>query len=91
LAEIEHFARQCLAHHNAVALAITNATGNVELALVVESERVLDTQQLLSHLRTKLPSYMIPSVVRYVPSFPLNSNGKTDRKSLMQELAPTAQ
>jgi hypothetical protein len=33
-------------------------------------------------MRTKMPSYMIPTRLIYVPVFPLNANDKTDKVKL---------
>jgi acyl-CoA synthetase (AMP-forming)/AMP-acid ligase II len=41
-----------------------------------------DTKELLEKLRTKLPLYMVPRNIRLLPHFPLNNNGKFDRKAL---------
>lgn len=83
LAEIEHHARHFLKPANAVALAVPNAMGNNEVALVIEgAER--DTKALIIHLREHLPAYMVPTRLRFVEVFPLNVNGKTDRKALQR-------
>ncbi len=42
----------------------------------------LDVQTLKNHLKLKLPYYMIPAYYMYLEEFPLNSNGKLDRKAL---------
>ena len=81
LAEIEHHARNFLQRANAVALAVGNAMGNNEVALAIEG-REHDTKPLLAYLREQLPAYMVPTRLRFVESFPLNTNGKTDRKAL---------
>ena len=81
LTEIEHHARLFLERHNAVALAVTNATGTTTVELVVESEET-DRRALIGHLRGSLPAYMIPTSIHCVGTFPLNVNGKTDRKAL---------
>ena len=36
----------------------------------------------LEYMKTKLPDYMIPTQTRFVKEFPLNGNGKIDRKKL---------
>ena len=40
---------------------------------------------LEEHLRKQLPDYMIPKEMLAVSRFPLNSNGKIDRKALLQQ------
>lgn len=81
LGEIEYHAREYLKEHNAVAVAFTNAGGNTEIALFVEAAPMPE-DDLTAYLRRKMPSYMIPSRIVFVPQFPLNANGKTDRNRL---------
>ena len=40
---------------------------------------------LEEHLKKHLPDYMIPKEIITVSLFPLNSNGKTDRKALINK------
>lgn len=44
----------------------------------------IEAGELPEILRQKLPVYMIPSVFRQIEEFPLNKNGKTDRKQLIE-------
>jgi len=81
LSEIEHHARAFLMRTSAVALAVMNGTGNNEVALAIEGPEG-EIKPLIDYLRTKLPGYMVPTRTRYVAEFPLNTNGKTDRKAL---------
>jgi amino acid adenylation domain-containing protein len=83
LSEIEFYAKEALDKRNAVALAFTNNISNTEVGLVIES-KPMDTKQLLVHLNEKLPKYMIPTQIKFISSFPLNTNGKTDRKTLIE-------
>ncbi|WP_033289336.1 non-ribosomal peptide synthetase [Amycolatopsis jejuensis] len=46
-------------------------------------------RDLLAGLRTRLPDYMVPPVVRVLDAFPLNANGKIDRRELVSGLAPS--
>ncbi len=84
LSEIEFFAKEYLKKINAVAIAFTNKINNTEIGMVLESEE-LDTKELISYMKTKMPVYMIPTQLRFVKSFPLNTNGKIDRKVLKEK------
>ena len=42
----------------------------------------MDTKELVSIIRSKLPSYMVPSAYRFMHGFARTVNGKIDRKSL---------
>ena len=45
-------------------------------------EQELDLVELRSFLITQLPGYMVPHVMHELPSLPLSTNGKVDRKAL---------
>jgi amino acid adenylation domain-containing protein len=81
LSEIEYYVKSFLGKINAAAIAITNKIGNTEIGLAIESDE-FETHTLLENLKTKLPNYMIPTQVIFEKVFPLNINGKTDRKEL---------
>ncbi len=81
LSEIEFHAKAVLDKINVVAIAFNNKIQNTEIGLVLESA-VFETKQLVDDLKLKLPQYMIPTQIKFVDSFPLNTNGKTDRKEL---------
>ncbi len=83
LSEIEFHAKSALNKLNVVALAFTNSISNTEVGLVIESKPI-DTKQLLENLNEKLPKYMIPTQIKFIEGFPLNTNGKTDRKKLTE-------
>lgn len=81
LSEVELYAKEGLDRINAVAVAYTNKVGSTEIGLVIESER-FDLTALSDHMKSKMPSYMIPSQIKFMENFPLNTNGKIDRKEL---------
>lgn len=81
LGEIETHARAFLGGANAVAVAFKTTEGNDALALFVESETA-DVSALTDFLRSKMPAYMVPSRISRISAFPLNANGKIDRKML---------
>jgi len=86
LSEIEHYARLFYGETSrAVAIAYENDSSLTEIALFVESEEK-DAKALLSYLRSKMPSYMIPSRVLFVSVFPLNRSDKVDRNELKKRL-----
>ncbi|SEK53057.1 amino acid adenylation domain-containing protein [Aquimarina amphilecti] len=82
LAEIEFHAKfKSEQKVNMVALDITNALGNAELGLAIESEE-FDSEYIFDYMKIKMPSYMIPMHVRFIKEFPHSINGKIDRKEL---------
>ena len=83
LSEIEFYTKLFLNQINVVALPITNTIGNTEIVLIIESNE-FNPDFLLEYLKSKIPAYMIPTKLKFLASFPLNVNGKIDRKILMQ-------
>ncbi|MBQ4819568.1 AMP-binding protein [Aquimarina sp. MMG016] len=81
LSEIEFHAKAALDKINVVAIAFTNSIHNTEIGVVIESED-FNTQELVDYMKTKLPAYMIPTQMKFIQSFPLNTNGKIDRNKL---------
>lgn len=81
MGEIEYHARTFLENINAVCIAYETELNVTTLALFVETER-FDTSRLTAYLHSKMPAYMVPAKVYFVPSFPINTNGKVDRKQL---------
>lgn len=86
LGEIEFHARKYLQGNNAVALPFQNQTGNTEIALFIEGE-CKTLNGITEYLKIHIPYYMIPTKIVKLDSFPLNSNGKIDRKGLLQKLS----
>ena len=86
LSEIEFHARRFFQEKNRVlAIAFNNEKGLTEIALFIESAPC-SIDDLTRYLRTKMPSYMIPSRYIFEPVFPLNSSDKIDRNKLKQKL-----
>jgi non-ribosomal peptide synthetase component F len=80
LSEIEHHAREFLKSPNVVAVTSQNENDNTLIHLFVE--RTENTTELANYLKTQMPAYMIPTEIRSLDSFPLNVNGKVDRKAI---------
>jgi D-alanine--poly(phosphoribitol) ligase subunit 1 len=81
LEEIEFHARIFCRDKQVVAAVNTSDAGFHSVLLFVESEKDLK-KGLGEHLKKQLPDYMIPKEIITVNPFPLNSNGKIDRKAL---------
>ena len=83
LSEIEHHAREFAKTSNVAAVASDGAgTGNVRIYLFVENYAGA-VEEIARYLETKVPKYMLPSAIHSVATFPLNVNGKLDRKALL--------
>ncbi|WP_459209776.1 amino acid adenylation domain-containing protein [Aquimarina rhabdastrellae] len=53
------------------------------VAYVIPNEEGIDARMVVTELKKKLPSYMVPNTIIPIPEFPLTSNGKVDRKKLL--------
>ncbi len=85
LGEIEHHAREFMQDKNAVCVAFENSQQLTEIAMFVEAEE-FDTAELMSYMRAKMPSYMIPTRLIFEPRFPLNANDKVDKNKLKEKI-----
>jgi amino acid adenylation domain-containing protein/non-ribosomal peptide synthase protein (TIGR01720 family) len=54
------------------------------VAYVVPQNKSVETTALINYLRSHLPEYMVPTAIVMLPSIPVTSNGKVDRRSLPQ-------
>ena len=81
LSEIEFHVKAFLKTINVVVVPLLDPIGNTELGLVIESME-FNTEALHDYMKTKMPLYMVPKLIKFIPVFPLNTNGKTDRKEL---------
>ena len=81
MGEIEYHAREFLGGTNVVCLAFDNKDALTEIAMFIEAEE-FNPEEMLAYMRTKMPSYMIPTRLYYVPVFALNSNDKVDKNIL---------
>ena len=81
LSEIEHFANEATTN-SVVCVAFTNKLNTSEIGMVVESDSDCDTDAIINHISNHLPSYEVPTAIRVISSFPLNDNGKINRKEL---------
>ncbi|QTD48915.1 non-ribosomal peptide synthetase [Sulfidibacter corallicola] len=81
-----------LTGHRAIRQAVVmvrKEQGIARLTAWLETDRPPSEQDLRTFLRDRLPEYMIPEVWIPLPVFPLNRNGKVDRKALAKLRAET--
>ena len=84
LEEIEFHARAFSGDRQVAAIVATSEAGHQFIVLFLEGDEV-ETPALSEHLHRHLPAYMMPRQIMTVRLFPLNSNGKIDRKTLMRQ------
>jgi acyl-coenzyme A synthetase/AMP-(fatty) acid ligase len=84
LGEIEYHVRAVLGEaYTLLVHAIQNQRNQFELVLFIQSI-AFEVGPLMDALRGRLPWYMLPGHVVFLNNFPLNNNGKTDRKALAE-------
>ena len=89
LGEVEAAVRQISGLEGVVALGWpTTESGADGIEVFLETDS-FDTKALVSQLKGKLPVYMLPRNVLVLRRFPLNTNGKYDRKALQLILENT--
>ncbi|RKS87567.1 non-ribosomal peptide synthase protein (TIGR01720 family)/amino acid adenylation domain-containing protein [Orbus hercynius] len=82
LNEIEACLMNYFAINYAVVIAYERSVKDKYLVAYYVANCELDTQEIMSHLRQKLPEYMIPTAFVHLDALPVTSNGKLDRKQL---------
>jgi non-ribosomal peptide synthetase-like protein len=84
LAEIESVLLECPGVRSAAVQMYRDATGVEVLAahVVARDGSKLDPRELRNRLRTRLPVYMVPSVIEPLAALPLLPSGKVDRQRL---------
>lgn len=82
LGEVEAAVRQGSGLDGVVALGRPMTESSADgIEVFVETDG-FDTRELVNQLKRKLPVYMLPRNVRVLRRFPVNTNGKYDRKAL---------
>ncbi|MFL1895410.1 AMP-binding protein [Aquimarina sp. 2-A2] len=79
LSEIEFHAKEITSGSNLMAIDFLNNLKNTEIGLVIEGNQ-FDSKMIINELKKRLPDYMIPTKIIFTAAFPLNANGKVDRK-----------
>jgi hypothetical protein len=82
LGEIETLLNKHASVREGVVVAREVAPGDQRLVAYLVAAGAADEETLRSHLREKLPEYMVPSHFVVLDRLPLTPNGKVDRKAL---------
>lgn len=86
LEEIESVLREVARVEVAIAIGWpVNASGADGIVAFLGADTV-DVDAVRARLKQRLPPYMVPRELRLQPEFPLNANGKVDRKALRRTL-----
>src|SRR6266550_1637420 len=86
LGEVESAVRDTSGLDGVVALGWPMTASGADAIEVFLQTGEFDTKALLEALRARLPLYMVPRSIRLLRQFPLNANGKCDRKALQMIL-----
>ena len=68
----------------AAVVAQEDKLGEMRLIGYVAGGEKLDVDRLRSHLQQRVPEYMVPAALLQLDTLPLTSNGKVDRKALIE-------
>ncbi|KPA89805.1 amino acid adenylation enzyme/thioester reductase family protein [Pseudomonas asplenii] len=90
LGEIEAHLLACEGVRDVVVIARQDTDGDTYLVgyMVGTHANELSAQALQAHLRRHVPDYMVPRYLIQLEHFPLNANGKLDRKALPEPQEP---
>ena len=82
--EIEDAMKEVPGVADAIAKAFEQEDGSMLLCGFYTVSAPVEKEQIRASLERSLPHYMIPSVLAEMKSFPVNANGKTDRKAIQR-------
>jgi len=71
-----------LQRHIVAYVTLPEQSSSAESEPATEPTPELDQQSCYDYLRSRLPDYMVPQTLMPLAAFPLNANGKFDRKAL---------
>ncbi|MDR3223928.1 MAG: hypothetical protein LBT66_09400 [Methanobrevibacter sp.] len=64
---------------------ITGIDNDMELYAGYVSDKTIDENNIINELKSILPDYMIPLIIKKIDSIPLNDRGKIDRKNVLPD------
>ncbi|KZW99784.1 hypothetical protein JL49_15650 [Pseudoalteromonas luteoviolacea] len=85
LGEVQHALQSLSYITEAYVVAAQKQLGQVLVAYIIAPDTP-STAKIRADLLTKLPEYMVPAYFVLVPHYPLTSNGKIDKETLLKQL-----
>lgn len=82
IGEIEYLLKQYSGINDSLVLVRGTTENDKALIAYYVSEKDITSEELIFYLRCHLPEYMVPKIYVSLLEFPLNDNGKIDRKNL---------
>ena len=86
LGEVERVIRQAAETDLAAAVAWPREGSGASGIVAFICGGVEDVNKIIEQCKTALPPYMVPKTLRRMESFPMNANGKVDRRALEKML-----
>jgi D-alanine--poly(phosphoribitol) ligase subunit 1 len=87
ISELEHHARNYPGIDEAVVIISTNDNNDQQvLNLVYTAKAEINRDEVSEFLSAKIPAYMMPGNIFFVPCIPYNLNGKIDKRALAEQI-----
>jgi len=83
LTEIEKFLRDINSIQNAICFVKENNNEKFIISIIECAEKI-SLEKIIVHLKKNIAFYMIPKKFYFVKKFPINKNGKIDRKKIFK-------
>lgn len=81
-AEIEAQMLACEGIHEAIVVAFKNKNQQTHLCGYYTTKQAISNEKIKKELKQRLPVFMVPQYLVEVDQFPINANGKIDKKAL---------
>lgn len=85
LSEIEHYATEANPTKPQCVCVAFNSNNLTQIGLAVCCNEKGNGEHYINYIKEKLPPYEVPSKVLFFDSFPMNTNGKIDRKKIIKQ------
>ncbi|MGN7996791.1 non-ribosomal peptide synthase/polyketide synthase, partial [Chitinophaga sp. 22308] len=82
LGEIEAVLQECEWVEQAAVAVKTDEFNNKRLVAYIVPRTTFDRDAIVTHLKARLPEYMVPGILQQLEKLPVTVNGKVDRKML---------